>query len=154
VRSSLERTWTAAAGGWGRDSWTVSDDKVELVRRLYTELASGRLDDEVLGRFLDPEVEWVPAEDSLLAAESYRGFAGVRRFWGEFLSAWESYEVEPLRFDHAGDRLAVLVHVRGRTHGLDVDETHSTLLSFREGRVVRVQAFADPDGAREAAGVT
>jgi len=84
----------------------VSRENIELVRRLYGELASEgstqefdqRLTDEALRHYLDPGIEWVAVDHSLLAAESYRGFDGVRRFWGEFLSTWESYKVEPLSF--------------------------------------------------------
>jgi ketosteroid isomerase-like protein len=130
---------------------------VELVRRLYAELAGEgsprefeqRLTDEALSRFLDPEVEWVPISDSLLAVESYRGFDGVRRFWSEFLSAWETYGVELLGVHDAGDRVAVVVHVVGRTHELELDETQSSLLTLRDGRVVRVEAYADPEAARK-----
>ena len=109
--------------------------------------------DAALGRFLDPGIEWIPVAHSLLAVESYRGFDGVRRFWGEFLSTWETYKVEPLSFYDAGDQVAVVVHIVGRTHALEVDETRSSLLTVRDGRVVRVQSFSDPDGAREAAGL-
>jgi ketosteroid isomerase-like protein len=134
----------------------MSQENVELVRRLYAELAAEgskqefeqRMSDEGLGRFLDPEIEWVPVTDSVLAVDSYRGFDGVRRFWGEFLSAWETYRVDTLRFDDAGDRVAVVVHIVGRTHELEVDETRSSLLTVRDGRVVRVESFADPEGAR------
>ena len=139
----------------------VSEENVDLVRRLYAELASEgstrefeqRLIDDTLSRFLDPGVEWVPVTDSLLAVDSYRGFDGVRRFWGEFLSTWESYRVEPLRFYDAGDQVAVVVHIVGRTHELEVAQTRSSLLTVRDGRVVRVQSFADAEGAREAAGL-
>jgi ketosteroid isomerase-like protein len=139
----------------------VSRENVELVRRLYAGLASEgspqeferRLTDEALGRFLDPGIEWVPVTESLLAVDSYRGFDGVRRYWGDFLSAWESYRVEALRFDDAGDRVAVVVHIVGRTHELEVDETRSSLLTVRDGRVVRVESFAEPEGARRAAGL-
>ena len=139
----------------------VSRENVELVRRLYAELASDgftqeferRLTDDALSRFLDPGIEWLPVTHSLLAADSYRGFAGVRRFWGEFLSSWESYGVEPLRIDDAGDQVAVVVRIVGRTHELEVDETRSSLLTIRAGRIVRVQSFADPEAAREAAGL-
>src|SRR5918999_6325446 len=137
----------------------VSEENIELVRRLYAELASERstrefdqrLTDDALGRFLDPEIEWVPVSDSLLAVDTYRGFDGVRRFWGEFLSTWESYGVEPLRFYDAGDQVAVVVRIGGRTHELEVEETQSSLLTIRDGRVVHVQAFANPEGAPEAA---
>ena len=138
----------------------MSRANIELVRRLYGELASEgstpdferRLTDEALSQFLDPGIEWLPVAHSLLAVESYRGFDGVRRFWGEFLSAWQSYKVEPLSFHDAGDQVAVVVHIVGRTHELEVDETRSSLLTVREGRVVRVESFPDPEGAREAAG--
>jgi ketosteroid isomerase-like protein len=89
----------------------------------------------------------------LLAVDDYLGFDGVRRFWGEFVSAWENYRVEPLRFDGAGDQVAVVVRIVGRTHELEVDETRSSLLTVRDGRVVRVQSFTDPEGARDAAGL-
>jgi ketosteroid isomerase-like protein len=138
-----------------------ADENVELVSRLYAELASEgspreferRFTDETLSAFLDPGIEWIPVAESPQAVDSYRGFDGVRRFWGEFLSAWESYRVEPLRFDDAGDQVAVVVHIVGRTHELEVDETRSSLLTVRDGRVVRVESFPDPEGAREAAGL-
>ena len=164
ARSGASSTAGAAADGRARCETlgnAVSQENVELVRRLYAELASEgstqeferRMSDDALGRFLDPEIEWVPVTESLLAVDSYRGFDGVRRFWGEFLSAWEGYRVETLRFDDAGDQIAVVVHIVGRTHELEVDETRSSLLTVRDGRVVRVESFADPEGARQAAGL-
>jgi ketosteroid isomerase-like protein len=143
-----------------RDWDDVSEENVELVRRLYAELASERptqefeqrLTDDALSRFLDPEIEWVPVSHSLLAVDSYRGFDGVRRFWGEFLSTWETYRVELLSIHDAGDQVAVVVRIVGRTHELEVEETRSSLLTVRDGRVVHVQSFADPEGAPEAAG--
>ena len=139
----------------------MSEENVELVRRLYVELGregssrdfERRLTDEALSSFLDPRIEWLAVTDSLLAVGTYRGFEGVRRFWGEFVSTWESYRVEPLRFDHAGDLVAVVVHIVGRTHELEVEETRSSLLTVRDGRIVRVQSFADPEGARAVAGL-
>ena len=139
----------------------VSRENIELVRRLYGELASEgstrefeqRLTDEALSQYLDPGIEWLPVAHSLLAVERYRGFDGVRRFWGEFVSAWQSYRVELLSFHDAGDQVAVVVHIVGRTHELEIEETRSSLLTLHDGRVVRVQSFADPEGAREAAGL-
>jgi ketosteroid isomerase-like protein len=139
----------------------MSQENLELVRRLYAELFSGgsaaefkeRLTDDALSAFLDPGVEWITVPESLLAVDRYVGFDGVRRFWGEFVSAWEDYRVEPLTLRDAGDQVAVVVHIVGRTHGTEVDGTRSSLLTVRDGKVVRVQAFADPDAALEAAGL-
>jgi ketosteroid isomerase-like protein len=137
----------------------VSKENVELVRRFYAHLGAAgsardfeqRLTDDALSGFLDPGVEWIPVPDSLLAVDRYVGFDGVRRVWGEFVSAWEDYRVEPLSFHDAGDQVAVVVHIVGRTHGIEVDETRSSLLTIRDGKVVRVEAFAGADAAREAA---
>jgi ketosteroid isomerase-like protein len=161
-RSSIFDQTLEQNGAGMRDTGTeVSRENIELVSRLYEALASEgsardfdrRLTDEALGHFLDPGVEWVPVAHSLQAVESYRGFDGVRRFWGEFVSTWESYKVEVLSFYDVGDQVAVVVHIVGRTHELEVDETRSSLLTLRDGRVVHVQSFADPEGAREAAGL-
>src|SRR5215217_7350209 len=71
----------------------------------FTQDFEQRMSDDALARFLHPEIEWVPVTESLLAVDSYHGFDGVRRFWGEFLSAWERYRVETLRFDDAGHQV-------------------------------------------------
>jgi ketosteroid isomerase-like protein len=139
----------------------MSQENVELVRQLFAELASGgpaeeieqRLSDEALVRFFDPEVEWVPVTQSLLAVDSYRGYEGVRRFWTEFLSTWDEYTIEPLEFVDAGDRVAVVMHMVGLTHGIKVEATWSSLSTIRDGRVARVQSFSNPKGALEAAGL-
>src|SRR5215216_1937860 len=80
--------------------------------------------------FFDPGIEWVPPPQSPLAVDTYRGFDGVRRYWGEFLSTWDEYGVEALKFDDAGGHVAVVVHIFGSTHGLEVDETRSSLLTI------------------------
>jgi ketosteroid isomerase-like protein len=139
----------------------MSQENVEIVRRLYAHLGAGgsaqefdeRLTDDALSAFLDPGVEWITVPDSPLAVDRYVGFEGVRRFWGEFVSAWEDYRVEPLSLHDAGDQVAIVVHTVGRTHGTEVDGTRSSLLTVRDGKVVRVQAFADRDGALKAAGL-
>jgi hypothetical protein len=38
-------------------------------------------------------------------------------------------------------------------HELEVDEVWSQLMTFRNGRVLLLQAFSRPDGALEAAGL-
>ena len=128
----------------------MSRENVEAVLRGYAAFNRGDLDAAIEG--FHPEIEWhgpgvFPDEDV------YRGVEGVRRFWGEFLSTWESYKVEPLSFHDAGDQVAVVVHISGRTHDLEVGETRSSLLTVRDGRIARVQSFADPEGAREALGL-
>jgi ketosteroid isomerase-like protein len=136
----------------------MSEENVEVVRRLFAAFRSldvgnfERRFDEVR-EIVDPEVEWVAAPHSLLASEEYRGYDGVRRFWTQFLSAWDEYGVEVEELIDAGDQVVAVMRLSGRTNELEVDEARSSLVTLRNGRVVRIEPFASKDGALEAAGL-
>jgi ketosteroid isomerase-like protein len=137
----------------------MSEENIEVVRRLFAAFQSvgvGDLEhrlDEVREIF-DPEVEWVAAPHSLLASEEYRGYDGVRRFWTQFLSAWDEYGVEVEELIDAGDQVVAAMRLSGRTNELEVDEARSSLLTLRDGRIVRIEPFASKDAALEAAGLS
>jgi ketosteroid isomerase-like protein len=136
----------------------MSRENVEVVRRLFAAFQSvdvGNFDrrfDEVQ-EILDREVEWVAARHSLLASEEYRGYDGVRRFWTQFLSAWDEYGVRVEELIDAGDQVVAVMRLSGRTNELEVDEARSSLVTLRDGRIVRIQPFASKDAALEAAGL-
>jgi ketosteroid isomerase-like protein len=138
----------------------MSKESVELVRGLFGAFEGAGVDeleqrfaDANLKRFFDPEVEWVPVAQSLLASDEYRGYEGVRRFWTEFLSTWEEYRITPEEIIDAGDQVVAVMRMTGRTHDVEVDEVWSSLHSFRNGRIVQVQGFATRRGAFDAAGM-
>jgi ketosteroid isomerase-like protein len=135
----------------------MSQENVEVVRRMFAALRGvdganfERHLDEVREIF-DPEIEWVAAPHSLLASEEYRGYDGVRRFWTQFLSAWDEYGVEVDELIDAGDQVVAVMRLSGRTNELELDEARSSLLTLRSGRIVRIEPFASKEGALEAAG--
>ena len=87
----------------------MSEQNVEVVRRVYDALARHQFP----GELLDPEVEYVnPAG----AVEP-----GVRRGVGEFRAAvdqvyegWAIWQMEPEQFEAVADRVAVVVKYRSR----------------------------------------
>ena len=137
----------------------MAQENVEAVRRLFAALQGvdvGNFErrlDEVRENF-DPGVEWVAAPHSLLASEEYRGYDGVRRFWTQFLSAWDEYGVQVDELVDAGDQVVAVLRLRGRTNELEVDEARSSLLTLRDGRIVRIEPFASKAEALEAAGLS
>ena len=136
----------------------MSQENVEVVRRLLAALQSvdsGNFERRFaeIREIFDPEVEWVAAPHSLLASEEYRGYDGVRRFWTQFLSAWDEYGLQVDEVIDAGDQVVAVMRLSGRTNELEVDEARSSLLTFRDGRIVRIEPFASKDGALEAAGL-
>jgi ketosteroid isomerase-like protein len=132
----------------------MSQENVEVVQKLYELGPSAVLSGRDLSDLLDPDVEWLPAAQSLLAGDRYDGHEGVRRFWTDLLSAWDEYRVEPVEFFDCGDQVAVVMRIRARSErGIEVDENWSALYALRDGRIVRFQGFTDPDGALEAVGL-
>jgi hypothetical protein len=93
----------------------MSEENVEVVRRVFARLdelvgsvgpeeIEARLSDAVLEELYDPDVEWVPVPQGLLAGRSYVGYEGLRRFWADFVSTWDEYVAEPREFlDVAND---------------------------------------------------
>ena len=137
----------------------MSQENVEIVRTLFAALQSvnvGNIErrlDEVREIF-DPDVEWIAAPHSLLASGEYRGYDGVSRFWTQFLSAWDEYGVQVDELIDAGDQVVAVMRLSGRTNQLEVDEARSSVLTLRDGRIVRVEPFASKDEALEAAGLS
>ena len=137
----------------------MSQENVEVARRLFAafqsvEAGSFERRFEEVREIFDPDVEWVAAPHSLLSSEEYRGYDGVRRFWTQFLSAWDEYGVEVEELVDAGDQVVAVMRLRGRTNELEVDEGRSSLLTMRDGRIVRIEPFASRADAIEAAGLS
>jgi ketosteroid isomerase-like protein len=129
----------------------MSRENVEIVRRFY-KLLPGSLVDGAGLELCDPEIEWLPVQQSLLGANSYRGHSGLRRFWEDLLSAWEEYRVEPQELLDLGDQVVVVHLIRARSkRGLEVAETWSALFTLGDGMIVRCRNFTDRGGALKAA---
>jgi ketosteroid isomerase-like protein len=136
----------------------MSQENVEAVRGLFAAFQSvdvGNFERRLneVREIFDPDIDWVAPPHSLLASEEYRGYDGVRRFWTQFLSAWDEYRVEVEELIDAGDQVVAVMRLSGRTNELEIDEVRSSLLTLRNGRIVRIEPFASKDGALEAAGL-
>jgi ketosteroid isomerase-like protein len=136
----------------------MSQENVEAARKLFAafhgvDIGSFERRLEEVRDLIDPEVEWVAAPQSLLASEEYRGYDGVRRFWTQFLSAWDEYGIQVDELVDAGDQVVAVMRLSGRNKELQVDEARSSLLTLREGRIVRIEPFASKAEALAAAGL-
>jgi ketosteroid isomerase-like protein len=139
----------------------MSERNIEIVRSVseatpnwvHPDEVERLLTDELLAEFFDPEMEWQAAAQSTMAGETYRGYGGIRRFWTDLLSAWEEYGVEIERLIAEGDQVAVVMRMRGRIQGVEIDELWSSLWTLRDGKVLRIEGFTSPDGAANAAGL-
>ena len=68
----------------------------------------------------------------------------------------EELRLKPQEFIDAGDRVATRLrhHGRGKGSGVEIDEElYHQVATFRDGRIVRMEYFAEWGEALEAAGV-
>jgi ketosteroid isomerase-like protein len=141
---------------------SVSEENVALVRRNYEVINSTDWSGE---EFVDPE----EAAPDLWAGLSpdlelhgrgdlpdqviYRGRDQTKDFWRMIQEVWAELRWEPLEFTDLGHAIVVETRLVGRGRGSDVpiSAEETDVFWFREGKLVRVQAFAAKDEALEAA---
>jgi hypothetical protein len=93
----------------------MSQENVELAHQAYD--AFNRRDWDALLALMDDEIE---VESRLVAMEGgYRGHAGLRRWWDDFLGAFPDYTVEVEELRDLGD--VTLGHIRGWGHSAASD---------------------------------
>jgi ketosteroid isomerase-like protein len=124
----------------------------EVVERLIKAFEDG--DIEAALAELHPEVEFLPIR-AQLEGTSYRGHDGYRRLVTDFEEDWENLRLPPERIQESGDRVVVSGRMlaRGKASGVELDIPLALLYELREGNVVRIESFSDPDEALRAAGL-
>jgi ketosteroid isomerase-like protein len=132
----------------------VTAADVELITRMYRAWNSG--DMAALIDVFDAEVEVHPALGAFLASTVYRGHEGVAAWYEETYEPWAELHAEPQRFIDAGERTVVVAALRARVPGgqVDVEGKIAQVVTVRDGRVVRLDGYEEPDAAFAAVGVT
>jgi ketosteroid isomerase-like protein len=111
---------------------------------------------EDLLEVFDADVEVRPALSTFLAAMVYRGHDGVRSWYEETNEPWAELEAEPERFYDAGERTVVVISLHARVPGgkVDVDTEIAHVVTIRDGHIVRLDGYDQPDAALAAVGIT
>jgi ketosteroid isomerase-like protein len=97
---------------------------------------------------LDPDIEWIePAE--FVGGGTYYGHAGVTQYLTQSRQAWAAIHSEPEEFIQAGDKIVVFVHAitRAKDSDQERDARIADVYTIRDGKAIRMQAFADRDEA-------
>jgi uncharacterized protein len=134
----------------------MSEENVELLRRFTEAFNRGDLEGAIALVDPPPEFEFVASGVIPDLAGVQRGPEGLRRavetFWGEFDDA----DVELHELIDAGDQVFVSATFRGRgkQSGAETSWDVWGVFTVRDKRMVRWQAFTDPDEALEAAGLS
>jgi ketosteroid isomerase-like protein len=130
----------------------VSAENVELIRAL-TSTAGADLSGWL--EFMAPEIELHLSGVFPDLEPVYRGHDGVRQFVAGFNATWDELIADSYRYEDLGDRVLTLTHLRGRSRGgIEVVLEMGHIWTLRDRLVVRMDAFADPNEALEAVGLS
>jgi ketosteroid isomerase-like protein len=130
----------------------AAEGDVELITRMLRGWNSG--DVETLLEVFDRDVEVRPALRTFLASMVYRGHDGVRTWFEETNEPWAEMQAEPERFIDAGGRTVVVIALHARVPGghVDVGARIAHVVTVRDGRIVQLDGYDDPDAALAAVG--
>ena len=130
----------------------MAQENVDVARRTLD--AFNRRDRAAWLALNDPESECVPPRD-WPESDAIRGRVAVWGFYMQNIGAWREGALENDELIEAGND-KVVTHVRGemqgKASGASVAFSYWTVSTFRNGKVLRVEWFADRDEALEAAG--
>ena len=105
----------------------------------------------------DGEIEWdASVFEGPDISGVYRGKEAVRRFWREWLAAWEIVQFEYELVD-AGDRVVLLLDqgMRGRSSGIEIHfGQYAQVATFRDGLMVHWKLYLSQSEALEAVGLS
>ena len=104
---------------------------------------------------VDDEFEMVTPPELASEPDAYRGPEGVRRWWQSFLEVMEWVRLEVEEIHPVDDQRVILefvIHTRGRSSGIEIDQRAVGLATARDGKLYRLAFFADLAQARAVAG--
>ena len=131
----------------------MSEENVKLVHEVIDAVKAP--DVSRLVELTDPEVEWY-SRVALGRSEGYRGHDGIRRYVEDIADSLEFIYIEVDDAISVGD-LVLLVghfHYRGKASGVDTKSPGGVVARLRDGRVVYMRAFRDPEQALAVVGLS
>jgi ketosteroid isomerase-like protein len=131
----------------------MSEENVEIVRIGYERFAeTGRVEPE---RTTADFVWDMSNFHGWPEQQLYEGAAGAEAFLGEWIAAWDDWEIEVEALHDAGEKVVAIMHQRGRskTSGMQVEMSFAEVWTLRDGKQARMQMYSDPNEALRSVGL-
>jgi ketosteroid isomerase-like protein len=133
----------------------MSQESVEIVRAAWD--AWLRRDMDALAEYFDPDIVYDLTHFREWPDPIARGSEAVRRLQTEWLEVWDALEAGVDEFLAAREgRVVVLTwqRGRGRQSGLPMEFDWTLIVTVRDGKLTRGDAYDDRSQALEAAGLS
>src|SRR5690242_15262534 len=132
-----------------------AQENIKFARRFYE--AASRNEFDFVRKALDANVEWIePSRPGLWFSGTHRGAEAV---WKEVISPiaekFDNFRINMKRFYGVGDHVIGIGYFRGhaKVTGKELDAVTAHVITVRNGKIVRFEAFHDRDSWVEALGL-
>jgi uncharacterized protein len=129
----------------------MAPGNAELIRPIYEEWSRGNW----RPRFdvYDPHMEWGWSDEFPGLAGVYEDHRDPNPRLHSWLKEWEYWRVEADDYLELGDHVVVLAsyHGQGKGSGADIHQEGAHVFELRDGKVVRLEIFADRERAIKSA---
>jgi ketosteroid isomerase-like protein len=131
----------------------MSRENVEVVQQIADAL--GRRDLDLFLDVSDPAVEWHSSISVIAEGGAYHGHDGIRQYMSDVIEAFDLLDATLDRTLDVGDLVVGVgrLHYRGKASGVDSVVPMGWVFKFREGKLIYLRAFPDPEQALEAVGL-
>jgi ketosteroid isomerase-like protein len=121
----------------------------DLVRTWIEDWNRGDL--ERLVTDADPAVEWVVAREHP-ASTTHRGPEQIGAYLQDWLRTMPGMQIDIEDLEESGDQVLVVMRMSGTGagSGATTEVRVANLVTFRDGKAIRVEEFLDPDEGRRA----
>jgi ketosteroid isomerase-like protein len=132
----------------------MSQENVELVRRLYQAFSEGTTDLDLW--HTDAELRPALIGGGLLEGAVYRGHEGVSEFVAMQTETWESVIAEPVEIRDLGRYVLVETRLQavGRASGIELSDVTWNTFEIHDGKVANWRVFTEKQQALEAVGLS
>ena len=126
----------------------------QTIHELLEEWRRGEVDLAFLA-LVDPEFTYEDYDLPDHAGEVYSGPAGMLEAVETWSEPYEEMTNELQRIVGSGDCLVAIHRFRARARytGIEFDQPSAYVYTFRDGKIIRIQGFWDPEDALVAAGL-
>ncbi len=129
----------------------MSQENVKVLRAVYERWSLG---DFWTPEVFDQEVEVVWAAD-IPDAGTYHGLAGLEESARQWFSVWDALRIRGEEFIDLGERVLVLITVRGRGKGSSIETAgkYAHIWTMRDGKATRFVGYSDWGKALKSVGL-
>ena len=132
----------------------MSQENVEAALAVVN--AVGQMDASQLLELTDPDVEWHSFLAQLGEEGVYSGHDGMRQYAKDLQETWDVFQATVEDTFAVGNVVLLLsqLRYRGKGSGIDATSPAGHMVKFREGKIVYMRSFREPEKAVEAVGLS